>query len=146
MKFSVSYGWGWSPKPKIHLAITISMAVFTGFLALYLYFNAVKHLSDSIITEGVVVDSNVSTSGMYTPIIEFQLGEGKTARFVSSFSSNPQKYFNGDTVEVIVSSETGKPDLLNFLTLYGLTCFAAVCSVISMLGSLGVYFLRVRNA
>ncbi|USD35836.1 DUF3592 domain-containing protein [Ferrimonas sp. SCSIO 43195] len=143
---TLRFSYEWNPRPKIHLAIAVSIALFTGLLSFYLYFDTIKNLSASTVTKGLVVESKISASGMHTPIITFQRGEGETEQFVSSLSSSPQKYFIGDTVDVIVSEETGKPRLLNFFSIYGLTSFAALFSTVCWLGSLSIYFLRVRNA
>lgn len=143
MRFSFSYGW--SPKPKIHLAIALFMFIITGLLSIFLFKSASDNLAMSVIVSGVVVDSKINNEGMHAPVIKYESSDGKSYTFLSGFSSNPKKYFKGDVVEVVISKEDTKPRLKNFFTIYGLPLFAAIFSFICLIGSIGIYFRRVRK-
>ncbi|WP_163936633.1 hypothetical protein [Paraferrimonas sp. SM1919] len=145
MKFNVYFLFGYSPRPKVHLFIAILFACISGILAIYLFLQAQEKLSLSTLTKGVVIDSQVTSRGFYAPEIEYLYDGVNTKTFVSSLSSSEQSYFKGDEVDVLIDSKNSKPMLFNFFTLYGLTAFAGLFSVISWLGSLGIYVLRVRN-
>jgi len=144
MSINIQFSFGWSPKPKIHFSMAILMFVIAGMVSALLYINANNDLATSIIVKGAVVASKVNSEGLHTPIVEYKNPEGEMLKFISQFSSNPQKYFNGDIVDVVISGETGKPTLKNFFTIYGLSAFAALFSLISLIGAIAIYFLRVR--
>ena len=141
----IYYSFGWSPRPKIHFAIAIFMFVSTAIVAFVLYLQTTNDLSASRTFDGVVVDSRPGSNGMHTPVIEFKDNHGKIIRFRSKYSSSPQKYFRGDSVKILVNNETGNPKLMNFFTIYGLTFFATIFSLICLIGAIGIYFIRVRN-
>ncbi len=121
------------------------MFIVSAIIALILFNKSLDDLAASTVVEGVVVASKVSGDGMYSPVIEYQMENGKAIKFKANFSSRPQRYFNGDVVEVLVNTKTGKPKIKNFFVVYGLPAFAAIFSLICLLGSIGIYFMRVRK-
>jgi hypothetical protein len=119
------------------------MALVAAAIATYLYIDARTTLAKSELIEGVVVDSIVD-AGMHTPSIEYVTVDGNKQQFLSRFSSSPQKYLVGDSVELMIQEGESKPQLKSFFTIYGLAAFAGIFSIISFVGAFGVYYLRVR--
>lgn len=144
MKLTKEANFGFNPRPKIHLIITMAMAVLTGVIALYLYMDAASTLGSSQKTNGVVINSIVSSSGMHTPVIQYSSANGISHEFKASFESSPQQYFEGDIVEVLIQGDNKPPKVVNFFTIYGISAFAACFSLVCVFGSVMVYFLRVR--
>lgn len=73
------------------------------------------YLNKSKYTSGVVVtnaERDFHNAHFYIPIVEFKTAEGETRQFKSITEYSPQKYFNGDQVEVIYDpSNPAKADI-----------------------------------
>jgi hypothetical protein len=146
MRINFRFNYGWSPSPVIHFAIVLIMCFSSGLISLFSFKMAHDDLAKSSIVKGVVVESKISASGMHTPVVEYETADGKMSQFLAVFSTKPQKYFEGEIVEVIISKDAEKPKVKNFFTIYGISAFAAVFSFISLIGAIGIYFMRVRQA
>ncbi|MDQ7050148.1 MAG: DUF3592 domain-containing protein [Enterobacterales bacterium] len=135
MAINLQFNYGWNPRPKIHLGIAIFMCLATAITAVVFYFNASEYLETSTIIKAKVIDSKISSDGMYTPIIEYKDPKGGYSQFTSRFSSKPQEYFVGDVVEILLAAETSKPRLKNFVNIYGLASFAAFFHLFALLAA-----------
>jgi hypothetical protein len=138
------YRFGWNPSPKLHFAIAVSMTVIAAAMGVYFYLAAERQLDRSELLTGIVIESRVSSDGMHSPIISYEDAQGEKQSFVSKLSSSPQRYFEGDSVEVLIRPDTQQPMLKNFITVYALPLFLGVFSTICCLGSFVIYVTRVK--
>ena len=93
-------------------AFLLANLLFTGFClwGVYMVYVAVQLESKGVVTEGIVVEMDASTtdgSTTYAPIIEFQVN-GQTYSFKGGISSNPPQYSVGDQVNVLY--DPGNPE------------------------------------
>jgi hypothetical protein len=101
----------------------------------YSYNNTNQFIDQSIKTDGIVVDlvrshsirSRPTVSGSssrklrrgYSPVVEFTTESGDTVEFVSSTSSNPPDFTEGELVEVFYDPKSPRKAKINsFLTLW----------------------------
>ncbi|MFC6633346.1 DUF3592 domain-containing protein [Microbulbifer taiwanensis] len=115
-------------------AIGLAMLIGT-FL---LYSNTRDFLKTAITTDGTVValvPSRSSNSVTYAPVIQFQDKTGRLVEFMSSSSSNPPSYDEGEKVEVFYQASAPESARINgFFSLWGLP---------TILGGLGILFFLV---
>jgi hypothetical protein len=95
----------------------LSNLLFTGFClwGVYMMYASVQLQSKGVVTEGIVVEMDASTtdgSTTYAPIIEFQVN-GQTYSFKGGISSNPPQYSVGDRVEVRYDPDNPKTAQIN---------------------------------
>ncbi|WP_421803967.1 DUF3592 domain-containing protein [Flagellimonas sp.] len=137
--------WNWSPKPKIHFTIALTLCLMTAFLSIGSLFYAIHQITQNPIVEGVVVESTLGIDGKHAPIIEYDSPtEGRT-RFKSTISTKPQRYFVGDTVEIVLVGEEFQPKHKSFFSIYGLSIFFFGFSIIAALGSLAIFRTQLKR-
>ncbi|WP_346837047.1 hypothetical protein [Microbulbifer sp. SAOS-129_SWC] len=136
--------WGWSPSPKTHLAIALAMTLVALTLFLVAFSYSYRQVTQNPIVDGIVVKSVSGASGVHTPIIEYRSPGKQTKRFMSRLSTRPQTYFVGDHVNVILVGAGLEPKVKNFFNVYGLSAFFLLFSAICALGSITIYFTRVK--
>ncbi|WP_147374044.1 hypothetical protein [Flagellimonas lutimaris] len=103
--FQKNWSWSWSPRPKSHFLIAMTLTIVATVLCILSFLYSIREIEKSPIVKGVVVQSEISSGGKHIPIIAYNLPTGGTKRFRSRFSSRPQFYFVGDTVEVLLVGE-----------------------------------------
>jgi len=140
-------------------AVGILMLVGAG----YAYHNTNTFLKKSLKAEGTVIElmrsrskrrytnssGSVSRSSKksYAPLVEFQTDDGNTVEFVSSSSSNPPAYGEGDRVEVLYDPwEPTDAKINNFFSLWGLSGILGFMGAIFSAVSLGCYGVKVWRA
>ena len=140
-----SLSWSWSPSPKVHLSIALGMSLIALTLSGVFFFLAYKELNTNPVVEGLVVDSIGGGDGVHTPIIEYNSPSGDATRFTSKLSSPSESYLVGEAVKVVLVGPELKPKLKTFITVYGLSTFCLIFSLISALGTTVIYFTRVKR-
>lgn len=141
----IRFVYGWSPRPKTHLLIALLLAVVSTAVASYFAIAAYTQQQRLVHTSGLVIDSLLNRKQLHTPVIEYVDATGQRRQFVSNTSSYPQRYFVGDQVDLTIDPLTGERTvgfLTNNLALAG---FFGLFSLIAWLGSLAVYWVRVRS-
>jgi hypothetical protein len=106
---------------------------------------AYKELNTNPVVDGLVVDCIVDGDGVHTPIIEYNSPSGGARRFTSKLSSRSQSYLVGEAVKVVLVGSELKPRLKTFITIYGLSTFCLIFSLISALVTAVIYFTRVKR-
>ncbi|MCW8125522.1 DUF3592 domain-containing protein [Microbulbifer halophilus] len=125
-------------------AVSILKYVFTaiglGLLigAFFSYKSTQDFLGNALATEGTVIElvrSRSSDSVTYAPVVKFMTRDGSLIEFMSSSSSNPPSYYEGEKVEVLYQEFSPQQARINgFFSLWG---------VASILGVLGAVFSLV---
>ncbi len=106
---------------------------------------AIHQITKNPVVNGTVVKSVSNIDGMHAPIIEYRSPNKGITQFRSKHSTRPQRYFIGDSVEVILVGEDFEPKLKSFFSVYGLSAFFVLFSLISTIGTFAVYRTRVKK-
>lgn len=125
----------------------------------YSYYTTNQFIEQSLKTEGIVVDlvrsrSSSRTSGSnrrktsrgYAPVVEFTTESGDTIEFVSSTSSNPPKFSEGELVEVFYDPRSPRKAKINsFLTLWAGTIIVGLMGLIFSGIGVGWFWNNVKK-
>ena len=132
-------------------------AIFFSYIS---FAGSQKFIKNSISADGTVVDivqqmehsetnGQTTTNYTYAPKISFTASDGKQYTFVSSTSSNPSPYHDGQIIKILYDPQNpNNAEINSFFDLWGLSIISLGLGVVfSIIGITGVIFpgLLVRN-
>ena len=98
-------------------SILLMIGLILVAVSLGLALNEYLFISQGTVADGTVVENVPRGKGgspRYSPKIKFRTAQGKDVFFMTTFSSNPPAYNEGDTVKVVYQDEGEGARILSF--------------------------------
>jgi hypothetical protein len=128
---------------------TIGLGLLLG--SVFLYANTARFMDRAATAEGKVIDlvrqqSSSSSSGTYSPVVEFTIPTGPRVEFTSSVGSRPPAYRVGESVMVLYDpADPHKARIKSFFSLwFGFIIVFALGLIFAVVG-LGMILVPARN-
>ena len=114
-------------------------------VAVFSYFHTWSFMSDSLTSDGTVIDFVYSDNAAY-PTVRYQTQAGKFVEFTSNVGSNPPSFDKGELVEVYYNPENPREARIGtFFSLWGMVIIPGVLGLVFSFIPIIVYAVRSKT-